>query len=59
MTRLSEGDAQMYESIARENREPLIAAIDAFSQILQRFRDRIDRQEAVRDLFQAGSHAAV
>jgi prephenate dehydrogenase len=59
MTRLSEGDARMYESIARENREPLIAAIDAFSQTLQRFRDRIDRQEDVAELFEAGAHAAV
>lgn len=59
MIRLAGGNAAMYESIARENREPLVDAIDRFSATLQQFRDRIQRQDHVRELFEAGAHAAV
>jgi prephenate dehydrogenase len=52
MARLADGDARMYESISRENREPLIEAIDRFSATLQEFRDHIERQEQVLELFQ-------
>lgn len=59
MARLADGDARMYESISRENREPLIEAIDQFNGILQEFRDHIERQEQVLELFEAGRHVAV
>lgn len=59
MARLAAGDPSMYESIARENREPLIRAIDRFAASLAQFRDRIERQDAVRELFEVGNHAAV
>ena len=52
MARLAGGDASMYESISRENRGPLIEAIDHFSAILHEFRDHIERQEDVLELFQ-------
>ena len=57
MVRLAGGDPGMYASIARENREPLIEAIDRFSATLQEFRDRIQQQAHVRELFEAGIHA--
>ena len=59
MARLAGGDARMYESISRENREPLLEAIDHFSSVLQEFRDQIERQQHVLELFQAGRHVAV
>ncbi len=59
LARLAHGDARMYESISRENREPLIEAIDHFSAILREFRDHIERQDHVLALFEAGRHVAV
>lgn len=59
MVRLAGGDPAMYESIARENRQPLGDAIDRFAQILAGYRDRIDRGDRVRELFEAGQHVAV
>lgn len=59
MARLADGDAAMYESVVRENRVALIDAIDRFTGILRQFRDRIDGQEQLRELFEAGTHAAV
>lgn len=59
MVRLATGDPSMYESIARENRQSLIEAIDCFAQVLDGFRDRIERGDRVRELFEAGIHVAV
>jgi prephenate dehydrogenase len=59
MTRLAEGDPTMYASIALENHDALLRAIDQFALTLQRFRDRIERQDAVRELFQVAGHASL
>jgi prephenate dehydrogenase len=59
MVRLASGDPAMYESISRENGRHLVEAIDQFSRILERYRDRIDRGERLRELFEAGKHVAV
>jgi prephenate dehydrogenase len=57
--RLATGDASMYESIARENREPMVEAIDQFRARLQSIRDRIERGDQVTELFAVGRHLAV
>jgi prephenate dehydrogenase len=59
MVRLAGGDPAMYESIARENRQPLTEAIDRFTQILADYRERIDHGDQVRELFMAGQHVGV
>ncbi|HET9847779.1 MAG TPA: prephenate dehydrogenase/arogenate dehydrogenase family protein [Candidatus Dormibacteraeota bacterium] len=59
MARLAGGDARMYESISRQNRQRLLEAIARFSDILQEFRDHIERQEEVLELFEAHNHVAV
>jgi len=59
MSRLAGGDPSMYESIARENREPMLEAIDQFAATLQSLRDRIDRRDHVSELFEAGRQLAV
>jgi prephenate dehydrogenase len=59
MTRLAVGDAAMYEDILRENRQPVLEALDRFGRTLAEFRDRIERGDHVRELFSARSHAAV
>lgn len=59
MTRLAGADPTMYESITRENREPLIEAIDRFRSVLDGYRDRIEKGERLRELFEAGRHVAV
>jgi prephenate dehydrogenase len=58
MVRLASGDPAMYESISRENARRLVEAIDHFTRVLGGYRDRIDRGEGVRELFEAG-HVAV
>ena len=59
MVRLARGDASMYESILAQNRRPLVEALDVFAQTLHDFRERIAREQSVRDLFKAGTHVAV
>jgi prephenate dehydrogenase len=59
MTRLASGDAAMYDDILRENRQPVLDAIDRFARTVSEFRDRIERGDRVRELFSARSHAAV
>lgn len=58
MVRLAAGDPWMYESISRENRQPLVEAIDRFAAILDRYRDRIEKGDRVRELFETGRHVA-
>lgn len=58
MVRLASGDPAMYESISRENGRRLVDAIDHFTRVLGGYRDRIDRGQGVRELFEAG-HLAV
>ncbi|HVH65481.1 MAG TPA: prephenate dehydrogenase/arogenate dehydrogenase family protein [Candidatus Acidoferrum sp.] len=52
MTRLAAGDPAMYESISRENRAALVAAIDSLRLILDRYRDRIENGELLHELFE-------
>jgi prephenate dehydrogenase len=59
MVRLASGDPVLYESIARENSEPLLAAIDGFAATLKLFRDRIQAGSGVRDLFREAADVAV
>ena len=59
MARLAVGDPSMYESIARENREPMLEAIDQFAATLRSIRERLDRGDHVTELFAAGRHLAV
>ena len=59
MVRLAGGDPLMYRSIARENRGPLLEAIDHFTETLQRYRQRIAADDDVADLFRAAKHVAV
>jgi prephenate dehydrogenase len=59
MARLADGDPTMYVSIAAENRQPLLDAIDRFSGVLEEYRDRIQRREAVLELFEGATHAPV
>jgi prephenate dehydrogenase len=58
MVRLAGGDRAMYESIAHENREPLLTAINRFSRTLEALRDRIERGEPMGQI-EAGRHVAV
>lgn len=58
VVRLASGDPAMYESISRENAPRLVEAIDNFTRVLGGYRDRLDRGEGVRELFEAG-HVAV
>ena len=51
MTRLAAGDPAMYESIAHENRAALVAAIDQFRLILDRYRGHIENGERLHELF--------
>ena len=51
MTRLAGGDPAMYESISRENREPLIEAIDRFRSVLDEYRDRVEKGDRLHELF--------
>lgn len=45
-TRIASGDAAMWTDIFRTNRRAVCAAIDGLISELQRFRDRLDRDEA-------------
>ena len=57
MVRLAGGDPGMYEAIARENRDPLIDAIDRFDAVLHRYRQRIASGSKVKELFDGAVHA--
>jgi prephenate dehydrogenase len=59
MVRLAAGDPSMYEDIARENREPLVDAMDTFTRVFDRYRERIEKGVRVHELFSAGQHVAV
>lgn len=59
MVRLAHGDSAMYEAIVRENRQPILDAIDQFTSSLRQYRDRIERQEKLRELFEVEKHVAV
>jgi prephenate dehydrogenase len=59
MVRLAGGDPLMYRSIARENRGPLLEAIDHFAETLQSYRERIAADGDVAELFRAAKHVAV
>ena len=58
MVRLAGGDPGMYEAIARENRDPLVDAIDRFDAVLHRYRQRIASGAKVKELFEGALHAA-
>jgi len=58
MVRLAEGDPALYKDITATNRGPLVEAIDRFAEVLQAYRERIDRGDRVGELFQQGVHAA-
>lgn len=51
MTRLAGGDPRMYGDIASANQGPLLEAIDAFSETLAQYRQRIARQDRLSELF--------
>jgi len=57
MTRLASGDPAMYGEIAAANQAPLLAAIDAFSESLARYRGRIASSDRLAELFSEASHA--
>jgi len=57
MVRLAGGDPAMYEAIARENRDPLVDAIDRFDAVLHGYRQRIAGGTRVKELFGGAVHA--
>jgi prephenate dehydrogenase len=58
MVRLAGGDPAMYASIARENHDALVDAIDRFDAVIQQYRQRIVAGTRVNELFGGAVHAA-